>query len=471
MKREGVAWFHRQHRQRHRLRRAGLPAPLRHLEGRAAHAHPQRRLLADVGPHPGEPREPGLDGHPSRGRRPAGGPRRGRGLAGAGRGRPALRAADQAGRGRPHDLLPAVGRVRADDGRLARLRPVGGRRRRLAQARSGTRCGHERAVRIGRAGLRAHRPHARGADRPPDPRPGPDPGVRRAAPSPAEETAAALGGAVAATPGGADRAPTTSTPSPSAPPPTPTSTCWWRAPRPASRSSARSRSRSTWPRSTGGSRPSRPAGVLLQVGFNRRYDPSHRLVRDRVDGRRHRRAPPGADHQPRPGAAAHRLHRGLGRDLLRHDDPRLRHGPLRHRTRDRRGVRHWRRTGRPGHRRRPATSTPRSSSCATPTGCSPPSTTAARPCTATTSGSRPSARAGMVGSENAADDHDHPAQRHRRASSPTLPDFFRERYEASYLAEWEAFVAMVARRRAVARDGPRRPRGPRRRSGRLALGP
>ena len=24
-----------------------------------------------------------------------------------------------------------------------------------------------------------------------------------------------------------------------------------------------------------------------------------------------------------------------------------------------------------------------------------------------------------------------------------MPDFFRERYEASYLAEWEAFVAMV----------------------------
>ena len=44
---------------------------LRHLEGRAAHADPQPRLLADARPHPGQPREPGLDGHAGRARRPA----------------------------------------------------------------------------------------------------------------------------------------------------------------------------------------------------------------------------------------------------------------------------------------------------------------------------------------------------------------------------------------------------------------
>ena len=70
-------WFRRQHRQRHRVRRPGPPHAVRHLQGRAAHADPQRRLLADVGPRTGQPREPGVDGHAQRAHRPTGGPRAG----------------------------------------------------------------------------------------------------------------------------------------------------------------------------------------------------------------------------------------------------------------------------------------------------------------------------------------------------------------------------------------------------------
>ena len=53
---------------------------------------------------------------------------------------------------------------------------------------------------------------------------------------------------------------------------------------PARRSSARSRSRSTSPRSTARWPPSRRAGVPFQIGFNRRFDPAHRSVRDAVAG-------------------------------------------------------------------------------------------------------------------------------------------------------------------------------------------
>ncbi len=63
------------------------------------------------------------------------------------------------------------------------------------------------------------------------------------------------------------------------------------------------------------------AGVLLQVGFNRRYDPSHREVRQRVADGDIGQLAPGAHHEPGSGASSHRLHRGVGRDLLRHDDP------------------------------------------------------------------------------------------------------------------------------------------------------
>ena len=102
MKRRGRRRFHRQHRQREWLRRPGLPDALRHLEGRAAHADPQPRLLADARPHPGQPREPGLDGHPAEHLVQREGARPRTRLAGAGGGGTALRAAHQARGGGPH---------------------------------------------------------------------------------------------------------------------------------------------------------------------------------------------------------------------------------------------------------------------------------------------------------------------------------------------------------------------------------
>ncbi len=73
----------------------------------------------------------------------------------------------------------------------------------------------------------------------------------------------------------------------------------------------------------------------------RRFQPPLRpgppcRARRRRRGRR-RRAAHGAHHQPRPGAAAAGLPRTLGGPVRRHDDPRPRHGPIRHRHRGRRG--------------------------------------------------------------------------------------------------------------------------------------
>ena len=56
-------------------------------------------------------------------------------------------------------------------------------------------------------------------------------------------------------------------------------------------------------------------------------------------GRAGRRAAPRADLKPRSGAAAARVRPRLRRAVSRHDDPRLRHGSVRHRQRGRRGVR------------------------------------------------------------------------------------------------------------------------------------
>ena len=174
--------------------------------------------------------------------------------------------------------------------------------------------------------------------------------------------------------------------------------------------------------------------------------------------------------------------RGVGRDLPRHDDPRLRHGPLRDRQRGRRGLR------------------------------------ARRACAST----RRFAEAGDVDTavvtldaRERLPDHDRQlrqavygydqrvevvrlgrAWRPRRTRSPTpavvrtahgtraptLPYFFLERYIPSYLREWEAFVAAVrdgapppvgaADARAPLRDRPGRlalaargPAGPDRRGG------
>ena len=251
----------------------------------------------------------------------------GRGLADGGRGSPALRSADQAGRGGPHDLLPAVGGVRPHDGRHARLRPVRVGRRRLAQAPAGR--GVAMTVRIGLLGCgRIGRMHAEMIARR-------IPGlaltrvfdVRRAA---AEETAAALGGVVDDTPEdliGADDVDAIAICSS-----TDTHVELLVAGAAAGKPIFCEKPLTLdLPDLDRGLAAVEAAKVLLQVGFNRRYDPSHREVRDRVAGGRRRRAAPGADHQPRPGPAPHRLHRGLRRDLLRHDDPRLRHGPIRHR--------------------------------------------------------------------------------------------------------------------------------------------
>ena len=78
---------------------------------------------------------------------------------------------------------------------------------------------------------------------------------------------------------------------------------------PARRSSARSRSRSTSPTVDRALAAVEAAGVPFQIGFNRRFDPAHQSVRDAVAQRRGRRVAPGADHQPRPGAAADRVRR------------------------------------------------------------------------------------------------------------------------------------------------------------------
>ena len=115
----------------------------------------------------------------------------------------------------------------------------------------------------------------------------------------------------------------------------------------------------------------------------------------------------------------------------------------------RRGVRRRRRCGSTRPSARPATSTPPSSCCATPTGClTVDRQQPARASTATTSASRRSAR---------------PAWRPRRtrrctptcATTPTgrtgrrSPTFFLDRYVTSYVRQWEAFVD------AVATGGPR----------------
>ena len=116
-------------------------------------------------------------------------------------------------------------------------------------------------------------------------------------------------------------APTTSTPSRSARSTDTHVPLMIEAARRARRSSARSRSHSTSRRRRGTRRRER-AGVPIQVGFNRRFDPAHRSVRDAVAGG-DRRRPPRAHHQPRPGAAADRVHRassgGIFLDMTIHD--------------------------------------------------------------------------------------------------------------------------------------------------------
>ena len=122
--------------------------------------------------------------------------------------------------------------------------------------------------------------------------------------------------------------------------PTPTSSSITPRPRPAWRSSARSRSRSTSPTVDAALAAVDAAGVLLHVGFNRRFDPAHRAVQ-----RGRRRAASSAtlhlvritSRDPAPPPIGYIA--AVRRAVPRHDDPRLRHGPLRHGQRGRRGVR------------------------------------------------------------------------------------------------------------------------------------
>ena len=107
--------------------------------------------------------------------------------------------------------------------------------------------------------------------------------------------------------------------------------------------------------------------MLLQVGFNRRYDPSHREVRDRVAagdvGELHLVRITSRDPAP-PPIAYIEVSGGIFCDMTIHDFDMARFVTGREIDR---GLRHRRRAGRPGHRRTPATSTRPSSSCSTPT--------------------------------------------------------------------------------------------------------
>ena len=209
------------------------------------------------------------------------------------------------------------------------------------------------------------------------------------------------------------------------------------------------------------------AGVPFQIGFNRRFDPAHAAVREAVPTGG-RRAAPRPDHQPRPRPAAAGVHASLRRAVPRHDDPRLRHGPLRDRHRGRRGVRARGRADRPrdrrGRRRRHGGRHARARR-RLPDGDRqlPPRRLRLRPAR------RGVRRRGDGGVGQ-------PARAYRRSSRPPperarppLPHFFLERYMPSYVREWEAFVDAVQRRRAARRSARRRARAAGDRAGGLAV--
>ena len=69
----------------------------------------------------------------------------------------------------------------------------------------------------------------------------------------------------------------------------------------------------------------RPDPDRIQPPLRRRPQVGSRRGRER----RARRSPSRPHHEPRSGAAPGGVHQGVGRDIPRHDDPRLRHGSLR----------------------------------------------------------------------------------------------------------------------------------------------
>ena len=218
-------------------------------------------------------------------------------------------------------LLPPVRRVRDDDRRLHRLRPVRQGRRRHPEARPRGGLASS-ADPDRRAGLRPDRAlHAELiAKRVPGLALGRVFDVRREPPTRSPTR-------------WAPRSPkawrsssrlTTSTPSPSARRPTPTSICSSRA-RPPEAHLLREALSLDLAEVDRDWRPWMRPACCCRSASTAATTPA--TARSASGGRRHRPAPPGAHHEPRPGASAHRLHRGVGRDLLRHDHPRLRHGP------------------------------------------------------------------------------------------------------------------------------------------------
>ena len=178
------------------------------------------------------------------------------------------------------------------------------------------------------------------------------------------------------------------------------------------------------------------------IGFNRRFDGNFGALKRALDDGPDRPARAGLDHLARPRPAAGRLHRGLGRAVPRHDDPRLRPRALAARRGAGRGAGRRQLPGRardrPARRRRHGARDPqdrlgqRSARSAA---------RGARP-TATTSASRSMAPRAWRGPRTCAC---------RASRLPTRPAgtarsrryFFIERYAAAYLAELDHFAACL----------------------------
>ena len=185
------------------------------------------------------------------------------------------------------------------------------------------------------------------------------------------------------------------------------------------------------------------SGVPFQVGFNRRFDAAHASVRaavvDGSVGDLHIVRITSRDPAPPPIS----VHRGVGWHLPRHDDPRLRHGPVRHRQRGRRGVR--RRLPCESIRRsaRPATSTLPSSMLRHENGCITTIDNSRQAVYGYDQRVEAFGSGGMAASENPLT---HTGMRRSAAGtiSQTIPYFFLDRYIPSYVEEWKSFVAYVA---------------------------
>jgi myo-inositol 2-dehydrogenase/D-chiro-inositol 1-dehydrogenase len=186
------------------------------------------------------------------------------------------------------------------------------------------------------------------------------------------------------------------------------------------------------------------AGVPFQIGFNRRFDPAHQSVRD-AGGRPGpvgRPAPRAGISSRDPGTAAARPTCACpGRDLPGHDDPRLRHGPLRDGSEV---VEVFARGA--------VASTPASGE-AGDVDTAVVTLTHANGCLTTIDNSRQATygydqRVEVIGSRGMAASENPPAHTAviRTAAGSAgagLPHFFLERYATSYERAWEAFVTAL----------------------------